>query len=206
MQLQERLFGGVEPGLDPTFVGIRRIDLGSDAFLEHLPSWVRGDDRLFDHLEHTTRWAEARREMYERMVDVPRLLATLPDDGPGHVVLDLAASALSSRYRRPVDRVSMALYRGGDDSVAWHGDRMGEQVEDCIVAIVSLRGPRRLRIRPKGGKGPVRSFDLGNGDLLVMGGACQRHYEHHVPKVARAEPRISLMFRSRAELPTGATP
>jgi alkylated DNA repair dioxygenase AlkB len=204
VQLQERLFGGAEPGVDPTFAGIRRIELGAEAFLEHLPGWVRGDDKLFDHLERTTRWTEAQREMYERIVDVPRLLAGLPDDGDGHPVLDRAAAALSARYARPVDKITMALYRGGDDSVAWHGDRMGEQLADCIVAIVSLRGPRRLRIRPKGGRGPVRSFDLGNGDLLVMGGTCQRDFEHHVPKVARAEPRISLMFRSR--VPTEGGP
>ena len=88
------------------------------------------------------------------------------------------------------------LYRDGRDSVAFHGDRMGEAVDDCIVALVSLRGPRRLRIRPKRGGGPARAFDLGHGDLLVMGGSCQRDYEHGVPKVARAEPRISVMLRS----------
>ena len=176
---------------------MQRIDLGGGAFLDHLPGWVRGDDRLFDHLVRTTAWTEARREMYERVVEIPRLLATLPANGPGHAVVDLAAAALSSRYRRPVDAISMSLYRDGSDSVAWHGDRMGEHVADSIVAIVSLRGPRRLRIRPKSGGGPVRSFDLGTGDLLVMGGACQRDFEHGLPKVARAEPRLGLVFRSR---------
>ncbi|MEQ1501305.1 MAG: alpha-ketoglutarate-dependent dioxygenase AlkB [Myxococcota bacterium] len=196
MELQGLLFGGAAPGLDPTLSAARRIPLGTGAFLDHLPGWVVGHDAVFDHLVATTQWTEGEREMYERVVAVPRLVAGLPDDGPGHPVLDQAVAALSARYARPVDRVSLALYRDGRDSVAYHGDRMGDAVADCIVAIVSLRGPRRLRVRPKGGHGPARSFDLGCGDLLVMGGTCQRDFEHGVPKVASAPPRMSVMFRS----------
>lgn len=196
MQVQGRLFGGGVPGVPADWSGIRRIQLSESAFLDHHPLWLRADDVLFDHLERTTSWRATKREMYEQIVDVPRLCAVLPEDGPGHPAIEAAAAALTARYGRPVDRVSLALYRSGADSVAFHGDRMGEAVDDCIVALVSLRGPRRLRIRPKGGGGPTRSFDLGHGDLLVMGGSCQRDFEHGVPKVARAEPRISLMLRS----------
>jgi alkylated DNA repair dioxygenase AlkB len=207
MQIQGRLFGGGAPGVASDWAGVRRIELGSSlggaAFLDHHPGWMRADDVLFDHLERTTTWRASKREMYDQVVDVPRLCAVLPEDGPGHPAILEAAAALSARYGRPVERVSLALYRDGADSVAFHGDRMGESVDDCIVAIVSLRGPRRLRIRPRrhaggpgGGGGPTRSFDLGHGDLLVMGGSCQRDFEHAVPKVARAEPRISLMIRS----------
>jgi alkylated DNA repair dioxygenase AlkB len=85
----------------------------------------------------------------------------------------------------------MALYRDGNDSVAWHGDKV-ESV-DCIIPIVSVGTPRRFLLRPKDGRSFV--FNLGWGDLLVMGGACQRTCQHTVPKQARAEPRISIMFR-----------
>jgi alkylated DNA repair dioxygenase AlkB len=117
-------------------------------------------------------------------------------------VLERISVLLTERYGRPVDRISLALYRGGSDSVAMHGDRMGEHVHDCIVAIVSLRGPRRLIVRPKPtgpplhGRGARRWFDLGHGDLLVMGGSAQRDFEHGVPKVTSAPPRMSVMFRS----------
>jgi alkylated DNA repair dioxygenase AlkB len=135
--------------------------------------------------------------MYERTVAVPRLLAGLPADGPVDPVLQQVSDRLTERYRRPVDSISLALYRDGRDSVAYHGDRMGDQLDDCIVAILSLRGPRRLRVRPKAGiSGEPLGFDLGYGDLLVMGGSCQRDYEHGVPKVANAPPRMSVMFRS----------
>jgi alkylated DNA repair dioxygenase AlkB len=67
-------------------------------------------------------------------------------------------------------------------------------LEDTFVATVSLGAPRTFHIRRKGG-GPSRAWSLGGGDLLVMGGACQRAYEHSVPKVASAAPRIALIYR-----------
>jgi alkylated DNA repair dioxygenase AlkB len=135
--------------------------------------------------------------MYERVVDVPRLVAELPDDGPGHPVLDRAARVLSRRYGLALARVSLAYYRDGRDSVAWHGDRLGHLVDDTVVAIVSLGEPRRFLLRPAGG-GASRVFDLGWGDLLVMGGSCQRTWQHAVPKTAVAGPRISVQFRPEA--------
>jgi alkylated DNA repair dioxygenase AlkB len=204
VQVQARLFGAREPSVDEGALRCaRRIELPvsgappGTAWLEHAPGLVRGDDVLFDQLERDLRWSATERVMYERMVDVPRLLASVPEDGPVHPVLQRVSDLLTERYGRPVDRISLALYRDGRDSVAMHGDHMGEQLSDCIVGIVSLRGPRRLNVRPKGG-GRRLSFDLGHGDLLVMGGSSQRDYEHGVPKVASAEPRISVMFRSSA--------
>jgi len=40
-------------------------------------------------------------------------------------------------------------------------------------------------------------MSLGDGDLLVMGGSCQRTWQHSVPKVRQAAPRIAIMFRPR---------
>ncbi|MEQ1570597.1 MAG: alpha-ketoglutarate-dependent dioxygenase AlkB [Myxococcota bacterium] len=195
MQLQTRLFTVTEPRLDERAVfGARRIELGGTSFLDHAPRSVLGDDVLFDRLVARMAWAEVQRPMYDRVVAVPRLLSAVPADGPGDPVLDQLSAVLSAKYQRPVDRITLALYRDGRDSVAMHGDRVGE-VDDCIVAIVSLRGPRRFLIKPRAG-GERRSFDLGHGDLLVMGGACQRDFDHGVPKVASAEPRMAVMLRT----------
>ena len=76
----------------------------------------------------------------------------------------------------------------------FHGDRIGRERDDTIVAIVSFGAPRRFLLRPAGG-GASRAFDLGWGDLLVMGGTCQRTWEHAVPKMASAAPRLSVQFR-----------
>jgi alkylated DNA repair dioxygenase AlkB len=55
-------------------------------------------------------------------------------------------------------------------------------------------GQRRFLLRPYGG-GHSIALNLGWGDLLVMGGTCQRTWQHCLPKVAHAEPRIAIMFR-----------
>jgi alkylated DNA repair dioxygenase AlkB len=191
---QPSLFGSGEPRLDPGLRGIRRLVLSGSAWLDHLPSWLEGHDALFETLRRTTRWEHHRRRMYERVVDVPRLVAELPEDGPGHPVLDQAADALSGHYRLRLARISLAYYRDGRDSVAWHGDRLGRLIDDTVVAILSLGEPRRFLLRPAAG-GASRAFELGWGDLLVMGGSCQRTWQHAVPKVALAGPRMSVQFR-----------
>jgi alkylated DNA repair dioxygenase AlkB len=103
-------------------------------------------------------------------------------------------TALSDHYRVRLDSAGFNLYRDGRDSVAWHRDTIATQIRDPIVALVSLGEPRKLLLRPRGG-GPSRPFALGHGDLLVTGGNAQRTWEHAVPKVARAGPRISIAFR-----------
>jgi alkylated DNA repair dioxygenase AlkB len=195
---QTTLFGGGEPRLDPTLAHAQRIRLSQGAWIDYAPGWLEGHETLFDALWRSTRWQYHRRRMYERVVDVPRLVADLPDDGPGHPVLAHAVQALSARYALPLDRISLAAYRDGRDSVAWHGDRLGRLTANTVVAILSVGAPRRFLLRPASG-GPSRAFDLGWGDLLVMGGTCQRTWQHAVPKAAAvAGPRISVQFRPAA--------
>ena len=132
--------------------------------------------------------------MYEREVDVPRLVARAPARGVGSGVLQELSRVLSHRYEVRLDSISLALYRNGDDSVAPHGDKMGPLRQDTVIAIVSLGAPRRFNLRAVDGS--VRaSFALGAGDLLVMGGSCQETFLHGVPKVRWAEPRMSIQFR-----------
>jgi alkylated DNA repair dioxygenase AlkB len=199
---QGSLFGDGPPGIDPGFRGLRRRGLGRGAWVDHLPGWVEGHQTLFAVLWETTRWRLERRPMYDRIVDVPRLVASLPEDGPGHPVVARMAEALTARYGRDLHQISLAGYRDGRDSVAFHGDRLGRARADAIVAIVSLGTPRRFLLRPAGG-GRSHAFQLGWGDLLVMGGTCQQTFEHGVPKVAHAEPRMSVQFRSAPEVEAG---
>jgi alkylated DNA repair dioxygenase AlkB len=83
--------------------------------------------------------------------------------------------------------------------VAWHGDTIGRgRTEDTMVAILSLGTPRPLLLRPRGGGVRPLRFEVGHGDLLVMGGSCQRTWEHAVPKTSQpVGPRISVQFRPR---------
>jgi alkylated DNA repair dioxygenase AlkB len=130
--------------------------------------------------------------MYDRIVAEPRLTTRAWDDPPAP--LPAMADALSAHYGCDLSTVSANLYRDGRDSVAWHGDRVGRQRQHTIVAIVSLGEPRRFLLRPVVGGRSIR-LTPGSGDLLVLGGTCQRTWQHSVPKCAHAGPRISVMFR-----------
>jgi alkylated DNA repair dioxygenase AlkB len=192
---QPSLLGSGAPSVDPAaLVRIERVALDDSAWFEYLPGWVTGHETLFAELVATTAWRAERRPMYERVVDVPRLLATLPEDGPGHPVLEQIRQLLAARYETEFPRLSLGYYRDGQDSVAFHGDTTARDLPQAVVATVSLGEPRRFLLRPRDG-GRARAFALGWGDLIVMGGACQRTWRHAVPKVSHAGPRIAVMYR-----------
>jgi alkylated DNA repair dioxygenase AlkB len=192
---QPSLLGGGSPSVDPAAPArIQRTDLDGTAWVEYLPSWVAGHEALFAELVATTAWRAERRPMYDRVIEVPRLLASLPEDGPGHPVLEQIRRLLEARYATTLPRLSLGFYRDGRDSVAWHGDTTARDLPEAVVATVSLGEPRRFLLRPRDG-GRARAFMLGWGDLIVMGGACQRTWRHAVPKVAHAGPRIAVMYR-----------
>ena len=188
-----------EPCIDPAFGGVVRTALGpdADAWVDHVPGWVRGADALFATLLEGMEWQGRTVHMYERILDQPRLTARLRSR-TGVAVVEEMRRALSARYGIEFTGVGFNLYRDGRDSVAWHGDRVARDLPEAIVAIVSLGGRRRFLLRPHGGGRSV-GFDPGPGDLLVMGGSCQRTWQHAVPKAARAEPRISVTFRHAYE-------
>ncbi len=193
---QPSLFGREAPRLALPLARAQRTQLGEDSWIDRLPGWVGGHERLFEHLVQHIDWHASQREMYERIVDVPRLFASVPDDGH-HPLFEQMADELSRHYERDLSHVLLALYRHGGDSVAWHRDREMRTLDNSIVAIASLGTPRKFGLRPVGG-GRAAYVTVGWGDLLVMGGACQRDWEHGVPKARCAEPRMAVMFRHGA--------
>jgi alkylated DNA repair dioxygenase AlkB len=194
---QASLFDSEEVDFDATFAELKRIRLDPSAWVDYAPGWVRGSDHLFGQVLETREWSQRARRMYDHKVREPRLTAPWniesgePLEPPA---LERMRQVLSGRYGVEFDSVGFNLYRDGQDSVAWHGDRISKEIEEPIVVLVSLGEPRRFLLRPKGG-GKSRAFLLGRGDLLVTGGKAQRTWEHSVPKVAQAGPRISLAFR-----------
>ncbi|MEY9933611.1 alkylated DNA repair dioxygenase AlkB [Catenulispora sp. GP43] len=183
---------------------VERVTLADGAWVDLRRGWVSGADELFARLMDVVPWRAERRMMYERVVDVPRLLCfygdgeALPDP-----LLTEARATLDGHYGpelgEPFTTAGLCLYRDGRDSVAWHGDTIGRgSSEDTMVAILSLGTPRTLALRPRGGGAPTLRYEVGHGDLLVMGGSCQRTWEHAVPKSARPlGPRISVQYRPR---------
>lgn len=224
------------------FVGpeaTRSAPRAASAWVEWVPGWLQGDGQLFDRLRRTADWEQHGRQMYDRYVTVPRLVAACPGHGaplglPQEDLLRIAratASAdeiarvrgqlrrfgrvLGARYGRPLPAISLAYYRDGSDSVAFHGDRLGPRRKDSVVAILSLGGARRFQLRPRRPNGVTADrldpppeplqFRVGAGDLLVMGGDCQDSWEHGVPKQAHGDPRIAVMFRETGPVTKAAT-
>jgi alkylated DNA repair dioxygenase AlkB len=194
-----------EVGLRPLDTAVRRCALSGGAWIDVRPGWLTGADELFSRLVRCVPWHGERRVMFDREVEVPRLLSfydehdQLPDP-----ILTQARSALSARYAgelgEPFRTAGLCLYRDGRDSVAWHGDTIGRgRPKDTMVAIISVGAPRALLLRPRsGGTGAGSRQVLGHGDLLVMGGSCQRTWEHAIPKTTTpVGPRISIQFRPR---------
>ncbi|MEV8428688.1 alpha-ketoglutarate-dependent dioxygenase AlkB [Streptomyces chartreusis] len=200
--LQGSLFDQTDELRLGSLTGTRRTRLAHGAWIDVLPGWLSGADTLFEQLASEVPWRAERRTMYDHVVDVPRLLAFYGvDDALPHPVLTEARDALSAHYAEelgePFTTAGLCHYRDGRDSVAWHGDRIGRGArEDTMVAILSVGAPRDLLLRPMRGGGETVRRPLGHGDLIVMGGSCQRTWEHSIPKTTRAAgPRISVQFR-----------
>lgn len=184
--------------------GIQRHVLAHGAWVDHAAGWLRDADELFLRLRDVVPWRAEQREMYDRMVAVPRLVCSY---GVGDVLPDPtlveARDTLNARYADELGEAfvtaGLCYYRDGRDSVAWHGDRIGRgRSENTMVAIVSLGAERRLSLRPRqpGAGGERVDFPVGHGDLLVMGGTCQRTWDHAVLKTAKpVGPRVSVQFR-----------
>jgi alkylated DNA repair dioxygenase AlkB len=193
LTVQESLFGHSE-----------RRRLAHGAWVDVRAGWLEGGVRLFDELVGVVPWRAERRQMYDRVLDVPRLVSfhdLVHDDAP-HTALKQIRRRLNDIYAgelgEPFTTAGLCLYRDGNDSVAWHGDTIGRSsTEDTMVAILSLGATRTFALRPRGGGRSLR-IQHRHGDLLVMGGSCQRTWEHAIPKTTRPTgPRISIQFRPR---------
>jgi alkylated DNA repair dioxygenase AlkB len=179
-----------------------RRHLGNGAWIDFRSGWLEDADSLFAELRHDIPWRAERRQMYDRVLDVPRLVSfhDLVDEPAPHPRLKQIRRRLNDAYAGELGEqfttAGLCLYRDNNDSVAWHGDTVGRSsTEDTMVAIVSLGAARVFALRPRGGGKSLR-LQHRHGDLLVMGGSCQRTWEHAIPKTSRPTgPRISIQFR-----------
>ncbi|KUH69998.1 DNA repair protein [Mycolicibacterium novocastrense] len=184
------------------FEHAERRHLGNGAWIDFRSGWLDDADSLFAELSEVVPWRAERRPMYDRVVDVPRLVSfhNLVDDPPPHPRLKQLRRRLNDAYAgelgEPFTTAGLCLYRDGNDSVAWHGDTVGRSsTEDTMVAIIGLGATRTFALRPRGGGKSLR-LQHAHGDLLVMGGSCQRTWEHAIPKTAHpVGVRISIQFR-----------
>jgi alkylated DNA repair dioxygenase AlkB len=193
---QRSLFASGEVAVDPD-AAWERLALDDSSWVDVCRNHLLGADAVLDEVIDAVPWRCGRRFMYDRMVDDPRLSYRVPRQEPlPHPVLARVRDGLEARYRVALGAAACNYYRDGRDSVAPHGDRELRDTDDTLVCLLTLGATRPFRLRPHGRRG-ARTLDLapGSGDLLVMGGACQRDWEHAVPKVRVAGPRVSVTWR-----------
>ena len=161
----------------------------------------------FAELRTGVGWRSERRMMYDREVDVPRLIGHFRLDPPPAATpaaIADAARRVADRLDVPFNSVGLNLYRDGRDSVAPHNDHLSELRQGFPIALVSLGATRRMTIRAKEAPRRVVHVDLEPGSLLVMDYATQIHYTHAVPKTTDdVGERISLAFRVKRRGDTG---
>jgi alkylated DNA repair dioxygenase AlkB len=201
------------PRVDTSYSRLRRIDLDAQSWIDFCPGWLAGSDLIFEELLASARWQQRVSTVYDRTGPEPRLTAgwdtdtTAAERGgaagePAPPLLAELAAALSQRYDVAFDRVWVNLYRDGNDSVAWHRDRNHRVMSRPLVATVSLGGRRRFQLRRRGTTRIACTLEPGPGDLVVMGGQCQRDWEHTVPKTRQpVGPRMSVTIRHSQPAP-----
>ena len=136
------LFDRASYAIDASFGTVTRTLLADGAWFDYGQGFLTGHEALLQELTERVRFHEESRVMYERTVAVPRLVASLPADGPVLPVLECARQAISARYDEQFTRLSLGYYRGGRDSVAWHGDYVARKLPRATVATISLGAPR----------------------------------------------------------------
>jgi len=161
----------------------------------------------FEALRDGCRWQSARRPMYDRVVDVPRLMAWYAlDEVPGGLPLGQMLERVRAVVPGGYTSVGLNFYRDGNDSVAMHNDKLHQLVPGQPLALVSLGSARRMNIRAKSG-GRAMGIDLEPGSLLVMSHASQTTHEHGIPKTVRpVPPRMSVVFRARPQVTRARDP
>ncbi len=180
----------------------KRLALDAASWVETIPGWLRDPDAVFAHMLGAVPWVQRERRMFERMLLEPRLTAEVSriEDAP-HPSLIEAANALSNLYGVRYDHLWLNLYRDERDSTAWHGDRISCRRDECVVPVLTLGATRRFLLKPRAG-GRSLAFEPAAGDLVVMGGRCQRDWVHCLPKSADAcGARISVNFQSYEQAP-----
>lgn len=194
------------------------IELAEGAWLRLWPEWL--DDAAARELEaallRDVAWEQRNIVLFGKRILQPRLIGwagELPyrysgqtlEPRPWPDVVRPVLTRVNQAAGAAFNHVLINRYRDGNDSMGYHADAEPELGPDPIVATLSLGGRRRFLLRRHGEhqREAPRSLWLEPGSLLVMGGSCQQHYRHAIPRDAAPEvqQRISLTFRQLLAAP-----
>ena len=178
----------------------------SPTCVDYRPGWVPDPERVFAELQQAIGWEQHSIRIHGRILPTPRLTAWMGDaaytySGLSNDPQPWPAPLAALRDRLTADlgvafNSSLAnLYRDGRDSMGYHSDDEPELGPRPVIASISLGARRRFALRHRESR-ERWTWDLGEGDLLVMSEESQSDYAHAVPKTAReVGPRMNLTFR-----------
>lgn len=181
-----------------------RHDLDSGSFLEVYPRFWSGAKAWADEASERIPWVRGEVLRYDHYVP-ERRRGALVDPRDDRELAELTRR-LEHRYRVRFEGVSALWYADGEDFQGLHRDRQMRWLDDTLIAIVVVGEPRPFVLRPVSVGRGVRlpagedprdvTIRPGHGDLVVMGGRCQRDWLHGVPRqIGHRSPRWSLTWR-----------
>jgi alkylated DNA repair dioxygenase AlkB len=180
------------------------LDGGTIIYYETFYAMEKAD-ALFVRIRADTPWTQER----SRLGPFPRLTAWYADagltyrySGVTHQAVEWTPTLMEIRREveaaadAPFNSVLLNYYRDGQDSIGYHADAEPELGTNPVIASISLGAVRQFVLKhPR--TGTKLKYDLAPGSLIVMGGACQHHWVHGVPKTkAPVGARINLTFRN----------
>jgi alkylated DNA repair dioxygenase AlkB len=183
---------------------VERVQLDTRSWVDVVRGLVVAPDRVHDELLDGVRWRQGSSFRYERRIADTRLSASQSGQHR-HPALAAVESWLVRRYRVHFTGVVLTQYRNEREALGFHRDTGMTWLDDTLVAVLSLGAHRPWYLRPETGRQRFTDDDdrrdvvdvsPSGGDLLVMGGACQKEWLHAVPPVAGAVGcRISAQWR-----------
>ena len=185
----------------------------SGLHLRHWPRWLDQQEHWLAALERDVPWKQEQITLWGRTHPLPRLTCWMGDPGccysysgvyntiePWTATVQDLRQRVEEQVGWSFNSLLLNLYRDGRDKLDWHADDEPELDPAAPIASLSLGACRSFRLRPAS---PDRqpadtlSFELGQGDLLVMDPPTQEHWQHQVPQRLRLQqPRLNLTFRS----------
>jgi len=181
---------------------IERLWLDETAWVDVARGWLPDHERVFEEVLAQTRWEQGKSWRYEKWQPEPRLSGY---GKPPHPALHEAGLWLERHYKVTFGTYALAQYRNGFDGQGFHRDDDMKWTENTLIALVTLGAQRPWFLRPRShrnrhdleNRGATHDLRPSGGDLMVMGGTCQRDWEHSVPQLRqqRVGIRISAQWR-----------
>jgi len=188
------------------------------AEVEYLSVFYQNEDAwaLYQQLLQQTEWRQDRLTVYGKTHLAPRLSRWFGEPwmdysysnqtmkaAPLTPLLLKIKAKIEAKTGDRFNSVLVNYYRDGQDSNGWHSDDEPELGHNPTIASLSLGAPRDFHLRCKRDKLLKHTISLEHGSLLMMRGTTQSHWQHHIPKRAKAGGRINLTFRTILKPQTG---